>query len=172
MGKVGRPSKLTPEMQEAICAGLASGLLAYQVAEAVGIPASTISEWKSSHPEFRSAIARATELGFEAMAARLLELPNTASDVKRARLLSDNLKWLLAKLKPEQYGERLDVKIDQKVSIRAALEAADARLVRPMCDQAEAVKGQVIDVAYKIVGKPADAQSSDAPTALPPSIFD
>jgi hypothetical protein len=75
---------------------------------------------------------------------RLDELATTTPDVQRARLLCDNIKWVAPKLSPRQYGERLDVMIEHRVDLTAAMALAKARLVRPRCDLDDTLDGEFV----------------------------
>jgi len=76
--------------------------------------------------------ARACEIRAEVMANEMLEIAdNFEHDVKKAdgievvdhavinrdRLRVDSRKWLLAKLHPKKYGDKIDVGVDQKQTI-------------------------------------------------------
>lgn len=57
--KVGRPSKLTPELQEALCDDIRNGLFVELAAEARGIGFTTVYRWARENPEFRQALREA-----------------------------------------------------------------------------------------------------------------
>jgi hypothetical protein len=68
--------------------------------------------------------ARATEMRAELMANELLEIADKKSKskddnikVQRDRLRVDSRKWLLAKLHPKKYGDKIDIGVDQKQAI-------------------------------------------------------
>ncbi|MFA5727547.1 MAG: hypothetical protein WC886_07900 [Saccharofermentanaceae bacterium] len=68
--------------------------------------------------------ARATEMRAELMANELLEIADKKSKskddnikVQRDRLRVDSRKWLLAKLHPKKYGDKIDIGVDQKQTI-------------------------------------------------------
>jgi hypothetical protein len=60
-------------------------------------------------------------------------LDNGATDpgmVRQRQLQIDARRWVLSKLAPNKYGDRLDVQVsDTRISISGALAAAQARLV-------------------------------------------
>lgn len=60
--------------------------------------------------------ARAKEIGFEVLADEIIDLAdaevNTDKDqLRRHQLMIDTRKWLLAKLQPRKYGERVTQEI-------------------------------------------------------------
>jgi len=69
--------------------------------------------WLNRYPEFQEQYARAKQLQAELMAEDILELaddPSTASgDVQRSKLQVETRKWLMSKLAPRKYGDRIDV---------------------------------------------------------------
>jgi hypothetical protein len=62
-----------------------------------------------------------------AHADNLLTAHDDIEDVRRARLYSDNVKFLLARQLRHEYGDSIDVNINQTVDIRAAQELGRQR---------------------------------------------
>lgn len=58
----------------------------------------------------------------------IVEIADTDPDPQRARNRIDARKWFSSKLKPKQYGDRIDVNLNETPSIRSAMEAANSRL--------------------------------------------
>ena len=91
-------------------------------------------------PDLAKQYARARQALLDKMADEILELAdapvpvldNGATDnalVRQRQLQVDTRKWFLSKLAPKIYGDRLDVSVsDSRISIRGALDAAQARL--------------------------------------------
>lgn len=65
---------------------------------------------------------------------------DAAAWVQRQRLRVDAKKWLACKLFPRQWGDRVEVGVDvaARISITAALEAANRRVASPQSDVVEA----------------------------------
>lgn len=61
----------------------------------------------------------------------------TATDVAKAKLKSDNIKWLAAKLNRERYGDRVDMTVTELVDVRGAMAEARARSGLVRRDEAE-----------------------------------
>lgn len=116
-----RPKLRTPENADRICELLAEGHTLRQAAQQMGCDHSAILHWVREDEEaggtFCHRYARAREQGFERMADELIEISDadcTGPDgrvdnaaVQQARLKSDNRKWLLSKLLPRKYGDRV-----------------------------------------------------------------
>ena len=83
--------------------------------------------YKINFPEFSNKFENARQEGLEHLADQLIKIDETYTDVQRARLKSDNYKWLLSKRKPMTYGDRIDVNVNQTVDISMALNEAKER---------------------------------------------
>ena len=85
---------------------------------------------RDTDPIFAKSFSEARAEGLEMRADELLDIANDLTiDVNRARLKSDNIKWILSKRKPGTYGDKLDLNVNQVVDIGTALQAAKSRLV-------------------------------------------
>lgn len=92
------------------------------------------------NPELRTRYQQACEDRADRLAEELLELvdspipqgldgPGKSAWVQKLRLQVDTRKWIACKLKPRQYGERVDIEVKQtSISIMAALGAAEKRV--------------------------------------------
>lgn len=109
-----------------ICIALEEGLSLRKAAESVGESARTILNWTRSNPEFLTQYTRAREIGYLQLADAILnisdeyevEVKHDGEDVKldlsatavaRNRLRVDTRKWMLSKMLPKIYGDKLDV---------------------------------------------------------------
>ncbi|WP_433542005.1 helix-turn-helix domain-containing protein (plasmid) [Streptosporangium sandarakinum] len=63
--KVGRPTKLTPDLQGRILTHLATGHTTRAAAGLCGVSESTVHRWKQEHPAFSAAIDRARRIADE-----------------------------------------------------------------------------------------------------------
>jgi hypothetical protein len=131
---MGRPSKLTPELQEAICAPIREhGMFRRRAAALVGIPEVTISEWytrgareeSGRYHEFYLAISKA-EADFQSTCTQMLK----AGSAGNPQLL---LKWLARRF-PEEYGRQDNVEVvsveDRAAQAQAARNLLFERLER------------------------------------------
>lgn len=121
--KGGRPSKYSAGLVESICSRLAKGEPLAVICRDEGMPADrTVYDWMEARPDVSAAIARAREVGFDALAAGCLEIAEDGSrdfvlaktgpildteHVQRSKLRIDTRLKLLAKWDPKRYGERL-----------------------------------------------------------------
>jgi transposase-like protein len=126
---VGRPSTYSPELASRICDRLVEGISVREVCEGVDMPApSTVFLWLQKHKEFSEQYARALEARTEAMADDILEIADNGTNdfkvrtladgtadlvvdsdhIQRSRLRIDARKWLMSKMAPKKYGDKIE----------------------------------------------------------------
>lgn len=139
-------STYRPEIAAEICTRLAEGEPLRQICRDPHMPAwQTVYDWIRADNEFASRIARARELGFDAIAEEALEIANTpvigeeheetedGYKVKRADMLGHRKLQiytrlqLLAKWCPQKYGEKTAVDLNVTGPLAERLARARAR---------------------------------------------
>ena len=128
-----RPTKKTPEILERICEEIATsenGL--HKICEPSDMPkARIVFNWLTEDEEFLHKYTRAKDLQAEYMAQKILEISDDSSDdvmqvkkgkefidvenrefVSRSKLRVDARIWLMSKLAPKKYGNKVDVTTD------------------------------------------------------------
>lgn len=99
---VGRPTKLTPEVWDAICLGVEKGMSPSRSAIHTGVSPKTLSDWRAENDDFSQAIDQARSRGI----AKRIETIDGA-------IHSDGRKdwkaqaWLLGKMAPDEFGEKV-----------------------------------------------------------------
>lgn len=117
-----KPSK--EETIQMVLDGMRSGLSALKSCKAAGVPQSTFNDWLNSDAALAAEYARARESLIEKMAEDLLAIADApvgstdsgATDtgaVQKQRLQVDARKWLLSKLAPKKYGDRMTLAGDE-----------------------------------------------------------
>lgn len=107
-------------LSAAVLEGMSNGLSAYKACQAVKLSHSTFLRWVASDEELRDKYAQARENLIERMANELLEIsdadPEITGDgkkdwaaIQKHKLQVDTRKWLLSKLAPRKYGDRIEV---------------------------------------------------------------
>lgn len=128
--KPGRPSSYTQEIADEICERIAGGETLSSVCRDERMPMRrTIYDWIVSNETFSAHIARARELGADAIADDTLRIADTPVDayiekagkdgveitkkdaIEHRRLQVDTRLKLLAKWCPKKYGEKVGVEI-------------------------------------------------------------
>jgi hypothetical protein len=123
------PVRRKPEQREAIAQavidGMAvEGLSCFKSCEAVGVPIGTFIGWIGVDPALAESYARARETLIERMAAETLEIADApvgstehgttdSGAVQKQRLQIDTRKWMLAKLAPKRYGDKITLAGDE-----------------------------------------------------------
>lgn len=128
----GQPTKYTQELADRICNELALGKSIRTVCAIEGMPAiATIFNWFRTQPEFLEQYARAKQEAADAMAEDILDIADDGTNdwtkanvrgkqvdvpdrevIQRSQLRVETRKWLMAKMKPKRYGDKLDVTTD------------------------------------------------------------
>jgi hypothetical protein len=133
-----------------ICAELVEGKSLRSICEADDMPsASTVFKWLSIFPAFAEQYARAREAQMEAMADEIVDIADDGTNdyktktngdgstheafdsehVQRSKLRVDTRKWLMSKLAPKKYGEKLDLNVAGSLQT-VSDEDLDARIAQ------------------------------------------
>lgn len=119
--KPGSPDRR--KIADMVLAGMRSGMSAFKACQVAGVNQSTFNLWLNEDAKLAAEYARAREDLIERMANEVLELsdvdvglqPDGKKDwaaVQKHKLQVDTRKWLLSKLSPKKYGEKLEVSGD------------------------------------------------------------
>lgn len=118
--KAGRPSSYTEETGNAICERLMSGESLRSICSDEAMPEKpTVLRWLRDIEQFRTQYTIAREVQMELMAEEILSISDDDSGddtpftgvnhVNRHRLMVDTRKWIMSKLAPKKYGDKLDI---------------------------------------------------------------
>lgn len=121
--KVGRPSDYSQELVEIICARIADGESLRAICRDEGMPAKgTVFRWIAQIKEFQDQYEAAMVQRSEAMFEDILEIADDTSRdtidtengekansewISRSRLRVDARKWMLSKMMPKKYGDKI-----------------------------------------------------------------
>jgi hypothetical protein len=137
----------TPELAAEVCRRISEGESLRSVCRDESMPStSTVMKWARQMPEFAQQYAKAREALLEHWAEEITEIADDGSNdwmerrkqegeepagwvangehINRSRLRVDTRKWLLSKLAPRKYGDRMDL-----TNSDGSLSAAFARLI-------------------------------------------
>ena len=151
----GRPSTYPPEVEEAIFARLCTGESLRHICSDDDLPhESTVRKWVmlDNPPGIGTRYACARNMGLDSQAEEIIEISDTCREgiirkvsekdgvtvehrdmVDRARLQVDARKWLLSKMRPDKYGDRLQVAGDKDAPLEvnvSGLELLNSRLTQ------------------------------------------
>ncbi len=134
--RTGRPkgsNGFSPELGASICARIALGETLHAICDPDDFPVaeSTVRSWvvQDINPAFSASYARARLVALDAHVDRMVEIAQTEPDNQRARNVLDTMKWIASKLRPEKYGDRLELtgNLNVTVSVADTLRAREAR---------------------------------------------
>lgn len=120
--------KFTQAIADEICGLLESGLSLRAACEREGMPTEgAVRLWaRDDHKGFATQYARAREIGYSRLADEILEIADEEKDdVNRSRLRVDSRKWMLSKVLPKIYGDKLDVNTTGTLTINVLPRAAE-----------------------------------------------
>jgi hypothetical protein len=114
-GNSGRQSAYSDDIATLVLDRVAMGESIRTICADPAMPApSTIFKWLVTFQPFSEQYARAREACIERWSEEIIELadepvaPNDNAAVQRARLRVDTRKWLMSKLAPRKYGDRVE----------------------------------------------------------------
>lgn len=137
----------TPELAARICALIAEGQGLREICRADGMPApSTVVLWVTSNRDgFAERYARAREAQMERFAEEILEISDDGTNdwmkrkvgdevidvvdhehIQRSKLRVDSRKWLMSKIAPKRYGEKVAVTGADGGPIQVNISSEDA----------------------------------------------
>jgi hypothetical protein len=137
--------KYSHALCDRLCASLAQGKSLRQAAQEEGVAASTVLEWAGRYKQFGEQYTRAREIGYALLAEEIIEISDDAAHdtqvvgerevvntefVARSRLRVDSRKWILAKMLPKVYGEKLDLHHSGQIDLAGRLSSARDRTKR------------------------------------------
>ncbi len=116
---MGRPSLKTPELCDEIEQRLSKGEPLLQICRDEWMPtARAVYNWMDADAELSSRIARARDLGYDAIAMESLEIIDTPPERVEGKIDSASVQWaknraehrlkLLAKWSPNKYGDKVE----------------------------------------------------------------
>lgn len=96
---------------------------------------SAFYKYLDKHPEFEKQYDRARQLSCQVLEDRVLNLLNEFNgDVKKADLVFKQIQWLASVRNPAIYSQKMDINLNQNVSMRVNIEAANQRVIEMMRD--------------------------------------
>jgi hypothetical protein len=153
--KPAKPERDKDAICQAVLQGMRDGLSAFKACQAAGVPQSTFNLWVDSDAKLAESYAHAREDLIERIASEVMELsdrevPETGDGkrdwqaIQQRKLQVDSRKWLLSKLAPKKYGDRLELAGDKENPLQ--VQTIDAsKLSTDVLAQIIAAKDDVAD---------------------------
>ena len=121
--KPGSPERA--EIAEMVIKAMDSGMSCFKACQQAGVPMPTFMLWVSQDSALAESYAQARENFVERIAQEVMELsdidvgetPDGRKDwaaVQKHKLQVDTRKWLLSKLAPKKYGEKIEISGDKE----------------------------------------------------------
>jgi hypothetical protein len=144
----------SPELADRVCELMVEGVSLREICGMPGMPSrQSIFNWLEKSEEFRQRYEIARLMQVEYWAHEIIEIADDASDdfvineegervidhenINRARLRVDARKWLMSKLNPQRFGDRVTADITVKRDMR---ELSDGELLRIVQGSAPALE--------------------------------
>ena len=104
-----------------ICARLEQGQSLRAVCEDKELPsAPTVIRWARENPEFSEQYTRSREIGWSLLADEVISIADSREiDPASRRIMFDARRWMLSKMLPKVYGDKLDLNHSGGVTIVA-----------------------------------------------------
>lgn len=118
---VGRPSKYSDELAEAIADYLMDGMSMVQICNLEGMPnRRTVLRWMESDAAFATRCARAREMQADLMDDKIIHLIDevTPENATSSRVKLAALQWRASKLAPKKYGDRVETVHSGSIGVR------------------------------------------------------
>ncbi len=129
-----KPTAIPPDVVTSILAELAGGKTLKSICKILGFDDRKIRHMIAADPEFAAKVHAARVSGTDYVMDEIREFgerelePGKVYDAARDRVALDALKFYVARMNPERYGDRIDMNVRGKLDMGAILIAADQRL--------------------------------------------
>ena len=100
------------------------------IAISLGISVQDFWILRKRHPEFNTAFEEGRRVAAECIEDSVLTAHDDIPDIMKARLYSDNAKWVMSRRDPSKYGDKSSVEVNHRGSIDllTAISQGNARL--------------------------------------------
>jgi hypothetical protein len=148
----GAPSTFTQQLGDEICQRMAEGETLTEICRSPGMPAFfSVHRWAERHPEFGEAFARAREAQAHRWAEEVIEISDDSRNdwitrqtergeevtvnhehISRSKLRVDSRKWLLARVLPKTYGDKVEVGGSAENPLTLLIQEVQGRSLKPV----------------------------------------
>lgn len=131
---------------------LSQGATKTKACDEANINVGTFDGYISRDPQLAAMLSEAEQRGHDAMADALVnpfnDLRYGETDVQKAKVVSENIKWLLARRDGARFGDKVEVKhsLTLDVAITSALNAAKDRVVALAAPAEEVIDAEFVRV--------------------------
>lgn len=132
----GRPTDYSEKLAIDICLRIASGRSVNSICTDKDMPSKTsVYEWLNKHDQFtdmyREAVSQRADYHFDEMLGIADDVIAETAEVAKAKLRIDTRKWVLSRLNPRKYGDKVDGSEDDDektvAPVNVVIEVKDGR---------------------------------------------
>ena len=123
---MGRHSTFDPEVADRLLEAISDGASLTKACQEHGIARRTVRQWLADRPDFAAEHKAAHTLRLEKLADDVIDLVDSVAGcennarVTAARNQADARRWLLSKVLPAMYGDRVEIAGDGGAALQAA----------------------------------------------------
>ena len=154
--------ELTDELIIELINQMANGLSLKSQLKLIGVEPFKFFDALNDRPDLEALYTRAQVARAELEVENIIDIADTEDDAQRARNRIDTRRWYAAKMRPQKYGDRIDLNINQTVDIGSALIEAKSRVL-PQRDLNLIESPQRAESNEIIIDSTSDQQSDGAP---------
>jgi hypothetical protein len=136
---------------------LENGMTIQSACKLLGLDPKQLFRELDKDPLLRQAYMSARANRSDLYADEIIDISDNEPDSSKARNMIDARKWVASKLAPQQYGDRIDVNMNQTLDIGSALNEALKRVRKP-----NQLDSQTIDITASL-GNGASGSQPDVP---------
>jgi transposase len=143
------------------------GMTQREIAQELGVHPTVIGKWKLANDVFAAELRHAQEEGSIARVDALRQKIESDPDWKRSRVIADVERWALERQFRKQWGQQLDLNVNERIDLNGALIDARKRVLLPTSNLAQLANAQ--DTEYTMVSLPSatDNESAALPEGMP-----
>lgn len=99
----------------------------------------------NQYPEFKEKYHQAREMRADIFVEQIPAIADSRDDPQRVRNMIEARKWYASKMRPQTYGERIDVNVNQSVDLRVAIDEARKRVKHVTSESSDIQDAEVIE---------------------------
>lgn len=118
--------------QEEICVSLVDGVPLKTICRERGLSLRQYYSFLNTYPDFAKKVENARVCWSHTFVDELMHVTDgceTMAEVQRAKVWSDNAKWVASKMVPEKYSDNLNLNINHSLDLSSVLLAAENRVL-------------------------------------------